>query len=145
MNYTYPNYLCHHGVKGMKWGVRKSRRYSGGVTKNGKPISNRKARRALNRVNKHPGKNFKQAMDEMDREYINSKEYQIVSKNMHSEGATLRQIENAMKKRNEIGKKYVEISRSAALKDLGYDDTKAGRDFIGQVATEHIKKKYGIK
>lgn len=24
--YQYPNYLMHHGVKGMKWGVRKAKR-----------------------------------------------------------------------------------------------------------------------
>ena len=23
-NYTYPNYICHHGIKGMKWGIRRT-------------------------------------------------------------------------------------------------------------------------
>ena len=22
--YTYPNYICHHGIKGMKWGIRRT-------------------------------------------------------------------------------------------------------------------------
>ena len=23
-NYTYPDYICHHGIKGMKWGIRRT-------------------------------------------------------------------------------------------------------------------------
>ena len=23
-SYTYPNYICHHGIKGMKWGIRRT-------------------------------------------------------------------------------------------------------------------------
>lgn len=31
--YQYPNYLMHHGVKGMKWGRRRERRAAKKVTK----------------------------------------------------------------------------------------------------------------
>ena len=34
--YQYPDYMYHHGVKGMKWGVRKSRVKSSGSKKRGK-------------------------------------------------------------------------------------------------------------
>ena len=27
-NYNYSNELCHYGVLGMKWGVRKERKYT---------------------------------------------------------------------------------------------------------------------
>ena len=30
MNYAYPTYLCHHGVRGMKWGQRKQKQVSSG-------------------------------------------------------------------------------------------------------------------
>ena len=36
MPYTEYNYLAHHGVKGMKWGVRRYRNYDGTLTSTGK-------------------------------------------------------------------------------------------------------------
>ena len=35
-NYTYPNYICHHGIKGMKWGVRRYQNDDGTLTAAGK-------------------------------------------------------------------------------------------------------------
>lgn len=35
-NYTYPNYICHHGIKGMKWGVRRYQNEDGSLTAAGK-------------------------------------------------------------------------------------------------------------
>lgn len=39
MDYEY--YLCHHGVKGMKWGVRRYQRKDGSLTPAGKARSNK--------------------------------------------------------------------------------------------------------
>ena len=35
-HYTYPNYLAHYGIKGMKWGVRRYRNADGTLTATGK-------------------------------------------------------------------------------------------------------------
>ena len=35
-NYEYPNYLYHHGIKGMKWGVRRFQKKDGTLTSEGK-------------------------------------------------------------------------------------------------------------
>lgn len=35
-NYTYPNYICHHGIKGMKWGIRRYQNEDGSLTAAGR-------------------------------------------------------------------------------------------------------------
>lgn len=35
-NYTYPNYICHHGIKGQKWGIRRYQNENGSLTSAGK-------------------------------------------------------------------------------------------------------------
>lgn len=48
--YEYPDYLMHHGVKGMRWGVRRYQNKDGSLTNAGKKhVSNYKTARSLNR------------------------------------------------------------------------------------------------
>lgn len=35
-NYSYPPYLCHHGIKGQKWGIRRFQNEDGSLTSRGK-------------------------------------------------------------------------------------------------------------
>lgn len=35
-NYSYSNYICHHGIKGQKWGVRRYQNENGSLTSAGK-------------------------------------------------------------------------------------------------------------
>lgn len=35
-NYTYSNYICHHGIKGQKWGIRRYQNENGSLTSAGK-------------------------------------------------------------------------------------------------------------
>lgn len=35
-NYTYSNYICHYGIKGQKWGIRRFQNENGGLTSAGK-------------------------------------------------------------------------------------------------------------
>lgn len=34
--YEYPDYLMHHGIKGMRWGVRRYQNKDGSLTNTGK-------------------------------------------------------------------------------------------------------------
>ena len=48
--YQYPDYLAHHGIKGMKWGVRRYRNKDGSLTNAGKKhVSNYKTGLSLDR------------------------------------------------------------------------------------------------
>lgn len=48
--YKYPDYLMHHGVKGMRWGIRRYQNKDGSLTNAGKKhVSNYKTARSLNR------------------------------------------------------------------------------------------------
>ncbi len=48
--YEYPDYLMHHGIKGMRWGVRRYQNKDGSLTNAGKKhVSNYKTARSLNR------------------------------------------------------------------------------------------------
>ena len=60
--YEYPDYLMHHGVKGMKWGIRRYQNKDGSLTNAGKKhVSNYKTALSLNRK-----------VDEETRKLINS-------------------------------------------------------------------------
>jgi hypothetical protein len=41
-----------------------------------------------------------------------------------------------LRKGNEICAKYAQSSRGAILKDLGYDNTEAGRDYVRAICDE---------
>lgn len=44
--YEYPDYLMHHGIKGMRWGVRRYQNKDGSLTNAGKKhVSNYKTAR----------------------------------------------------------------------------------------------------
>ena len=47
--YTYPDYLMHYGIKGMRWGVRRYRNKDGSLTNAGKKhVQNYKTALSLN-------------------------------------------------------------------------------------------------
>ena len=141
--YQYPDYLAHFGVKGMKWGVR-NKRYSAGVTKNGKAVSNKKSRKQITKqLSKiKEGKespHYDKVYDKMRKEYEESDVVKDYAKSYKSgRGVTATQINACLKKGNEICAKYAQSSRGAVLKDLGYDDTEAGRNYVRTIFDENF-------
>lgn len=123
--YQYPDYLAHYGTKGMKWGHRRAARYSAGVTKSGKRVSNRKAKKQILKGINKPGLHQVQIASQMQKEYSGSKEAKALLKKSFTE----EELTAATKKYQQLAEKYIEPSAKALLKDVGYDDTKAGVDF----------------
>lgn len=133
-------FLCHYGVLGMKWGRRKAER--GGLP------SERRLKKKIAKANKNPSRNkntielYNKAWDEIGRSkeakrysnalnkfdkksvngiYMYNKKEQKLVKNLSKDFE---------KKKASVFKKYEDAFAGAMIKDLGYKDTQAGREYL---------------
>ena len=94
MDYETASYLCHHGVKGMKWGVRKDKnrvkndenhRYK--VLKSQTPrkerLSKRKIRKGIRELN-NKGREMAKVSDQFDKEMKKTKEWKAQQNTLKS-------------------------------------------------------------
>ena len=174
--------LYHHGIKGMKWGVRRYQNKDGSLTPAGKKryasgvdvesVDTATVRKQLRSAGKTPGAHTKKLIDEQNklddaiskkRDQADARRKEIVDDYANKRGITdeearkelylwgeffnedlssmLRNDSKATKLEKEFdtlcekAEKFCDndLWNGALLKDLGYKDTQAGRDFIEDV------------
>lgn len=148
----YKPYLAHHGVLGMKWGVRHDKKRSTDVTQ----VSKRKLKRQIKKASKNADSNVntKKLDASVNKKISATKEGQAYKNQVEFWSAMQKMAEgkggqlvltrdqaehfNAaqdayIKRGQEIRNKYRDRYASAALKDLGYDDTVAGREYLKRI------------
>lgn len=139
--------IYHTGVKGMKWGVRKKRDITTSKYKT-KAKLEKKANKLFN--NKKKSKNIRGVLQKMDDELESSKTYKEAmkygekfKKDYSTKGVTINQMQQAMRYHNKIVKeqqrianKYRDAYAGALLKDMKYEDTKAGREYVKKLMAD---------
>lgn len=152
--------LYHHGVKGMKWGVRRYQNKDGSLTAAGKKrsrdvtqVSKRKLKKQVRESLKHPesgkytaalDKKITQKMSKTKegRDWNNAyRNLKALNQEAHNRGGRLVLTRAQVDELNSYQQAYINRAKQmvnshmedyagAKLKDLGYEDTKAGRDYL---------------
>ncbi len=117
--YQYPNYLMHHGVKGMKWGVRKVKRSASSFNKKriSKYSNDYNETRTLRR--KSSKKLSNEQLRKLNKRMNLEQEYNRLSTSQVNRGLSI--VKNIVSTAGVVGSLYA-ISKS--------DYTKAGVDII---------------
>ena len=123
-------YLYHHGIKGQKWGIRRYQNLDGTLTEAGKEryadhiedVKPRKLERQFARSNSifNSYKNKKIAIKEYNKE---RKQFLKSTKKVKDPEKLIELAKDFTNKQNS---KYA----GAALKDMGYNDTEKGREYL---------------
>lgn len=131
MTNEWSDYIAHHGVLGMKWGVHRYRKQEGGFTKRGL--------KKLDRIASSEKKQKKETNLAKMRIAENSS---IHIRNNDSYGKALARLEKRGKGESKKAKQFRDLIKAGnkaidrndkLLKDIDSGKLKAGRDFINQL------------
>lgn len=152
------NELYHHGVKGMKWGIRRYYDSNGQLTDAGyrKQFGSKRSldRRIRKMQSNNQNKNQQKVLNSVSDQLNNSKEgkaYRNLNENLTREALSISKrygispnkvaISDPSGSIERINTEYAKRARiiaestlgdyaGATLRDLGYEDTKGGRDYL---------------
>ena len=145
MTFEYQNYLAHFGIKGQKWGVRRFQNADGTLTAEGRARyldrDGRLSDKGKQEIGKHPEKVAGNDLLQQWARYANtadrSKEsltpLAIAYQKEIDKLATAKKISTteAAKRLNQ-DRDWIGELGGKMLKDMGYEDTKQGRDWMKQ-------------
>ena len=109
------NELMHFGIKGQKWGVRRYYNADGSLTKAGKERRN-------SNLESYDIKELQKEFYKANKKKANTNTAEIYNKVWSGGG----KYSTHLKRMNEL----LESSYGTALKDLGFEDTEAGREYL---------------
>ena len=145
MTFEYQNYLAHFGIKGQKWGIRRFQNADGTLTAEGRArylgSDGRLSDKGRREIGKHPEKVAGNDLLQQWARYANtadrSKEsltplaiaYQTEINNL----ATAKKISTTeAAKRLNKDRDWIGELGGKMLEDMGYEDTKQGREWMKQ-------------
>lgn len=142
-------YIYHHGIKGMKWGIRRFQNKDGSLTSAGKKrygMTKKQVKRAIRKSgNENRTRVSEKAANELDssaRFTKASKKATEIAKRLNEkysekDYSSIRALSHvADSESQKIGEKYAKEFQTALLKDIGYNNVKLGIEML---------KSYGIE
>lgn len=167
--YNYTTELWHHGIMGMKWGIRRYQNPDGSLTTAGKirygnknrleASVNKKAAKLQRKYNNLTGKSIRQnnaAKDKTDEEArkkdsksksiseMSSEELQAAINRINLEKTYLQAMESVNPRKVSRGQKFIDSFKDQAVNSISKGAAEALGDVVKGALTKSLKKSLGL-
>lgn len=167
--YNYTTELWHHGIMGMKWGIRRYQNPDGSLTTAGKirygnknrleASVNKKAAKLQRKYNDLTGKSIRQnnaAKDKIEEEArkkdsksksiseMSSEELQAAINRINLEKTYLQAMESVNPRKVSRGQKFIDSFKDQAVNSISKGAAEALGDVVKGALTKSLKKSLGL-